>query len=64
MFFHYQQFCMLLEQLPRFNKDGSYSFGKYEFYIETYEIKELIISYFENNNKKAADFLEIKSEKE
>lgn len=64
MFFHYQQFCMLLEQLPRFNKDGSYSFGKYEFYIETYEIKELIISYFENNNKKAADFLEIKSKKE
>lgn len=61
MFFHYQQFCMLLEQLPQFNKDGSYYFGKYEFYIETYETKELIISYFENNNKKAADFLEIKS---
>jgi hypothetical protein len=60
MFFHYQQFCMLFDQLPEFNDDGSYLFGKYEFYIESNEIKELIIEYFQSNNKNASDFLKIK----
>jgi len=62
MFFHYQQFDMLLNKLPEFNKDGSYKFGNYEFFIETKEIMELIIQYFEENNESALELLNIKSQ--
>ena len=61
MFFHHQQFEMLLNQLPEFNKDGSYEFGNYEFFIETNEIKQLIKQYFEDNNKNALELLNTKS---
>lgn len=58
MYFHYLQFTMLLEKLPELTSDGkNYLWGKYEFYIQTYEIKELIIHWFEENNKNAFEII-------
>ncbi len=64
-YFHYLQFSMLLDNMPEFNKAGDYEFGNYELYIETFEIKELILHWFKENNKKAYDILfDIKEDKD